>query len=168
MDPVALAPHLRAFVESGLPRFPGDPPRRSPPSVGLECRAPTATPSPRREATPCPVPPVVGAGNLREPVGCAGLSEPNAGLGGYEASWRDNPPWVLCRPAKARAGLGERRVRLMVWECGPYGDLWGMATAYGLAGCEIADLWIFVNLWKVAGVYGGLPGCMWIWKMQIS
>ena len=37
---------------------------------------PTATPSPRREVTPCPCPP----GNLSELVGCVGLRKPAAGL----------------------------------------------------------------------------------------
>ena len=74
------------------------------------------------------------------------MSKPVAGLGGYEASWRDDLPWVLCRPAKVRAGLGERRVGLMVWEYGPYGDLWSMATAYGLAGCETVGFVDFCEL----------------------
>ena len=67
-----------------VPRGSAPPGRSCPPSGRLERRAPTATSAPRREATPCPDArlPVVGAGNLREPVGCVGLSEPNAGLGG--------------------------------------------------------------------------------------
>ena len=119
--------------------------RRRRPSGRLERRAPS---SPHREATPYhdAHAPLAGAGNLNELVECVGLRKPAAGLSGYEASWRDDPPWMLCRPAKTRAGFGERRVRLMVWEYGPHGDLWSMATAYGLAGCETADFVDFCEL----------------------
>ena len=50
--------------------------------------------------------PLAGAGNLSELVECVGLHKPAAGLGGYEVSWRDDPPCVLCRHAKNRASLG--------------------------------------------------------------
>ena len=123
----------------------------------MQVLAPLSSPSSHREAMPCPDAhaPLAGAGNLSKLVECVGLRKPAAGLGGYRASWRDDPPWMLCRPAKARAGLGERRVRLVVWKYGPYGDLWGMAIAYGLAGCETADFAVFCELLEGGGCVVG-------------
>ena len=101
------------------------------------------------------------AGNLRKPVGCAGLSEPNAGLGGYGvgfcgACWPYGGSGIcmgscamVWRDAGAAEGVWERRERMGRSALG-CGNVWGLLARMGGA-----------RIWKSPGCMGaGKPaGC---------
>ena len=140
--------------------------------------------------------PLVGAGNLSESVGCVDPRKLAAGLGGFGAPSghavpRRQSAQGICGDRRV-PGLRGRKRWFRRNQCRDFWSLkvvWGSAETYGnMARMGIRGAWrsarhgnsvwparwslrtlrIFVNLWEVAGVGGGAPGCMWIWKMRLS
>ena len=161
--------------------------RRRRPSGGLERGAPVGAAS-RSDAMPCHGARLsaVGAGNLREPVGCVGLSEPNAGLGGpvprpdmrhragsRRGEFTETRGCLIC--GAGNAGLAETNVGIFeAWRL--YGESWkrvGTWTVWGSEahedlrdmGCSVwparwgLRTWSFLTqIWgRRLGVGGGHP-----------